>query len=181
MLQNRQQSYGWISITLHWLMGFMVIGMFLLGVWMTSLDYYSPWYHDAPELHKSIGVLLFFLLLFRWVWRITQVRPVLMGKLWEQQIALLVHRMHYLLLFVIVITGYLIPTAEGVGIELFHLFTLPATFTFSKTEADWIGSIHHYSAWASMGLVTMHAAAALKHHFVDKDHTLLRMLGMSQK
>jgi len=162
---------------MHWLMALIIFGMFGLGLWMVEHNYYDSWYHDAPYLHKGIGMLLLLALIFRLVWRLINIRPDLMGEAWEQCIALLVHRTHYLLLFAITITGYLIPTAEGVGIDIFGLMSVPASFSFTKEDADMIGLLHRYIAWAVIGLASAHAAAALKHHFIDKDMTLLRMLG----
>jgi len=181
MLRNTPTSYGWISIALHWLMALAMFGMFAMGFWMTTLTYYDRWYHDAPEIHKAIGMLLLFLLILRFAWRLLNARPNLMGAAWEQFIALAVHRTHYLLLFTLTISGYLIPTAEGVGIDVFGWFTVPALWSFDKTQADLIGKIHWGAAWAMMGLAGLHAGAALKHHLIDKDITLKRMLGMAQK
>jgi len=180
VLRNTSQSYGVFAIVLHWLMAIAIFGMFGLGLWMVELNYYDNWYHDAPYIHKAIGMLLLFLLIFRFGWRLTNIRPQLMGEAWEKFIALLVHRSHYLLLFAITITGYLIPTAEGVGIDLFGWFTVPASFSFTKEQADLIGLIHLYVAWAVIGLAAAHAGAALKHHFIDKDNTLSRMLGLTK-
>ena len=181
MLRNSARAYGWVSIIIHWLMAIAIFGMFALGLWMTELDYYDSWYHDAPSIHKSIGMLLLFLLIFRLAWRLLNTRPELLGAAWEQFVALAVHRTHYLLLFAVTISGYLIPTAEGVGISVFGWFTVPASLSFTKQEADLIGLIHLYVAWAVVGLAGMHAGAAFKHHFIDRDQTLLRMLGISQK
>lgn len=180
-ITNSADSYGWAAITLHWLMAVAIFGMFALGVWMRTLGYYDRWYHDAPYIHKSVGVLLLILLVFRLGWRLANARPQLLGAAWERVVALIVHRSHYLLLFTVLISGYLIPTAEGVGIDVFGWFTVPATFTFDKTQADLIGKLHKYAAWAVVGLAGLHAAAALKHHFVDRDATLSRMLGITRK
>jgi len=145
------------------------------------LVYYDSWYHAAPELHKSMGMLLLFALMFRFIWRWLNIRPTLRGANWEKFVALLVHRLHYALLFLLMLTGYLIPTAEGVGIDVFGWFTVPALMSFDKDMADLVGAIHKYTAWAVIGLAGIHTAAALKHHFVDKDDILLRMLGISRK
>lgn len=177
MLRNTSQSYGWVAIVIHWVMALAIFVMFGLGLWMVDLEYYDSWYHDAPYIHKAVGMLLLFTLVFRFVWRLVNIRPLIMGAAWERLIALMVHRFHYLLLFVLTLTGYLIPTAEGAGINVFGLFTVPASLSFTKAEADLIGQIHLYCAWAVIGLACMHAGAALKHHFIDKDNTLLRMLG----
>ncbi len=176
--RNSTSSYGLISIAIHWLMAIAVFAMFALGLWMRTLDYYHDWYHAAPYLHKGMGVLLLLALLFRLGWRISNTRPELMGQNWEQSIALMVHRLHYLLLFALMITGYLIPTAEGVGIDVFGYFTLPALLVVNKDTADLIGLAHLYLAWSAIGLATAHAGAAFKHHFIDHDNTLRRMMGM---
>lgn len=64
-LRNTSRRYGIISIGLHWIFAIAVYGMFGLGLWMVTLSYYDGWYHQAPELHKSIGVLLMLGLVFR--------------------------------------------------------------------------------------------------------------------
>ena len=64
-LRNSSRRYGIISISLHWIFAIAVYGMFGLGLWMVTLSYYDGWYHQAPELHKSIGVLLMLGLIFR--------------------------------------------------------------------------------------------------------------------
>jgi len=178
---NTPQAYGWVSILLHWLMALAVLAMFALGVWMRTLGYYDAWYHDAPYIHKALGMLLLFALCFRLFWRQINVRPALMGQMWEKFVALMVHRLHYVLLFGLMLTGYLIPTAEGVGIDVFGWFTVPAMLSFTETQADMIGSLHRYAAWAAMALAAVHAGAALKHHWIDKDATLLRMLGIGKE
>jgi len=181
MLRNTTTSYGFVSIGLHWLMAIAIFGMFALGYWMTTLTYDDRWYHDGPDIHKAIGALLLLALIFRFVWRLLNPRPELLGAWWEQMVALSVHRLHYVLMFAVLISGYLIPTAEGVGIDVFGLFTLPATLMFDKQQADLIGKTHWAAAWAMMALAGLHAGAAIKHHLIDKDITLLRMLGMARK
>ncbi|MDQ6967940.1 MAG: cytochrome b [Mariprofundaceae bacterium] len=181
MLKNSDHAYGWVSIIIHWLMALIIFGMFALGVWMVELNYYDAWYHDAPNIHKSLGILLLLMLVFRFVWRLLNARPALMGEAWEKVVALAVHRLHYVLLLILLVSGYFIPTAEGVGIDVFGWFSMPALLSFDKAEADLVGVIHRWTAWTVMALAAAHAGAALKHHFLDKDRTLLRMLGINQK
>jgi len=178
MMRNTLQSYGWLAIGLHWLMAVMIFALFGLGLWMVELNYDDSWYHDAPYLHKAIGMLLLFLFIFRLLWRLINVRPELMGVAWEKTVALGVHRLHYVLLLIVTLSGYLIPTALNVGIDMFGWFSLPALMTFSKTQADLAGLVHGYAAWAVIGLAAAHSVAALKHHMIDRDITLLRMLGI---
>lgn len=67
--KNSSTRFGHISVLLHWLVALAVYGMFALGLWMVTTGYYDSWYHPAPELHKSIGMTLFAIMLFRVIWR----------------------------------------------------------------------------------------------------------------
>ena len=88
---------------------------------------------------------------------------------------------HWLLgigVLVLLVSGYLIPTAEGRGISVFNSGTFPAVINLPDQE-DISGLVHRYVAYLILGLSVVHATAALKHHFVDKDDTLRRMLRIS--
>jgi len=176
-LRNTSETYGWASIVLHWLTAAAVFALFGLGLWMRGLDYYHPWYHRAPDLHRSLGMATAALLALRLCWRMLDVNPEILGSRWERLAARTVHRLHYLLLSILVVTGYLIPTAKGRGFEIFSCIYVPSLLSLSPHRADLVGAVHRYAAWAVVILVTLHTAAALKHHFVDRDATLLRMLG----
>ncbi|GAB7194875.1 hypothetical protein OS11_11470 [Dickeya oryzae] len=82
-----------------------------------------------------------------------------------------------MLLFSILISGYLISTAEGQPISVFGWFSVPATLSGIQNQADSAGKIHLYLAWSVVILSVLHALAALKHHFIDRDVTLKRMSG----
>ena len=72
---NTQYKWGWITIFIHWLTAITVIALFVLGTWMVDLSYYDSCYRSAPHIHKSIGILLFFLTLFRMLWVFCRVKP----------------------------------------------------------------------------------------------------------
>ena len=72
---NTPERYGVISAAFHWLSAIIVYGMFALGLWMVTLSYYDGWYHKAPELHKSIGILLMMGLVIRILWRVISPPP----------------------------------------------------------------------------------------------------------
>lgn len=175
MWRNAQNNYGWISIGLHWLVALCVVGLFGLGLWMVELTYYDPWYQRAPDLHRSAGVLLFFVMLARLAWHLGNPLPRLSGARWERHAARLVHALLYLLLYALMVSGYLISTADGRAIEVFGLFSIPATLT-GKNQEDIAGLVHEVLAYGVIGLAGLHALAALKHHFIDRDNTLKRML-----
>ena len=183
MLTNSSSSYGWISILLHWLVALGVFGLFGLGLYMVELSYYDPWYRKAPNLHKSIGLTLFGLLLLRVIWRkINQVPAALPG--WsnvEKKLSHWVHILLYVLILATMVAGYLISTADGRGIEVFGWFEVPALLPPVKGMEDVAGEVHEYLAWSVLGMVAIHLLGALKHHFVDKDNTLLRMIKPQKK
>lgn len=175
-LTDNTQRYGLISILFHWVMAVLIIGLFLLGDFMVGLDYYHPWYLQAPDLHRSLGIVTAVLLLCRWLWRRFNPLPRILGSAWEQTLARQVHGFFYILITGVVISGYLISTADGQGIEVFSWFELPALFTGPDNQEDIAGLVHEWLAWILMALILLHSAAALKHHFIDADRTLLSML-----
>lgn len=178
---NTPHSYGWVSILLHWVMALLFIGMYLLGDYMVDLDYYDPWYHRLPEIHKTTGILLVGVMLFRFAWNQMQSRPVALGdKPLLIKLARLAHNLFYLLVLLLFISGYLISTAKGKGIELFEGLTLPALLPENSERGDLAGDVHEILANVFLLLALMHAAAALHHHFIVKDFTLRRMLGLGK-
>lgn len=179
-LRSSNSRWGWLTITIHWLSALTVVGMFALGLWMVELTYYDDWYKKGPSLHKSIGITLFLLTLGRIVWRLQNITPdhLAAHKIWERKVAGIVHLLLYLLLFGVMISGYLISTADGRGIEFFGLFEIPATVQGLENQEDTAGVIHLILASTLIGIVLLHAGAALKHHFIDRDLTLRRMLGL---
>jgi cytochrome b561 len=129
--KNSTTRFGLITVILHWLVALTVVGLFGLGLWMTGLDYYDTWYRQAPALHKSIGILLFFVVIFRLYWRTITPLPVAVSshKPWEVSLARITPRLLYLLLLAIMLSGYLISTADNRSIEVFGWFSIPATIT----------------------------------------------------
>jgi cytochrome b561 len=178
MLKNTQQSWGLVSKTFHWLLALIIISLFGLGLWMTGLSYYDPWYKTAPNLHKSIGIIVMNLMLMRLIWRIINPtpKPLATHHSWERYLASSVHIALYLIVFLIGITGYLISTADGRAIEVFGLISIPSMGLFIEQQEDVAGWAHWALAWTLMTVVGLHFIGALKHHFIDKDSTLIRML-----
>ena len=177
--RNSPSRYGLVSVFIHWLVAVAVFGLFGLGYWMVGLDYYSSWYKTAPDIHKGVGILLFVLMLARIFWRWLSPPPGSLpnhGRLTRLG-SKLGHGFLYLGLFVLMISGYLISTADGRGIEVFGLFTVPASITSIPDQEDIAGLVHEYLGWALVIFAGIHALAALKHHFIDRDRTLVRIFG----
>ncbi len=178
-LRNTSTRYGWVSIVIHWSVALVVFGLFALGLWMVGLDYYSLWRKDAPDLHKSIGITLFAVMLVRIVWRLLSPPPPALASYSRMTRigAAFGHAFLYVGLFAVMIAGYLISTADGVGIPVFGLFEIPAVVSGLPDQADVAGLVHLYLAWVLVVFAGLHGVAAFKHHFIDRDATLVRMLG----
>ncbi|WP_339462525.1 cytochrome b [Pseudomonas sp. EA_105y_Pfl2_R69] len=177
--RNSPSHYGLVSILMHWLVAVVVFGLFGLGYWMVGLDYYSGWYKTAPDLHKSIGLVLFAVMLVRLLWRWLSPPPAALanhGRM-TRLASTLGHGFLYLGLLLLMLSGYLISTADGRPIEVFGLFSVPATLTAIPNQEDVAGLVHEYLAWALVIFAGIHALAALKHHVIDRDRTLVRMFG----
>lgn len=174
--RNTSDTYGLIHITLHWVMAMMLAVLLPLGLWMTGLDYYDPWYRKGPDLHRAIGVLLGLLLVLRLVWRLLGIQPrPLTRSRRGTAVAQLAHLLLYLLPLLLVISGYLISTADGRPLDIFGCFEIPATVQGIEGQEDIAGEIHFILAMTLMGIIVFHGLAALRHHFVFGDRTLRRM------
>lgn len=175
LFRDTSEGYGLVSRLFHWLMALAIVAMFGLGLWMVDLDYYSPYYNSAPSLHKSVGILLLIALALRFGWRLANVRPSdeELAPL-ERVAARIVHWGFYPLLLALMVSGYLISTADGRPIEVFGWFSVPSPGE-NKGLEDTAGAVHAWLAWLVIAVTAVHAAGALKHHFVDRTRTLARM------
>ncbi|WP_286262730.1 cytochrome b [Thalassotalea atypica] len=178
MLKDSHNKYGLISKSIHWLSALVVFVLFGVGLWMVELTYYSEWYKTAPHWHKSIGVLLLIATVIRFTWKMFSVSPqtIEAHSPKVQRSSAMVHYLLYLLMMLLMLSGYLISTADGRSIEVFNWFELASLGELITDQEDVAGLIHEYTAYCLIGLTALHALAAIKHHVIDKDDTLKRML-----
>lgn len=116
-------------------------------------------------------------LVFRILWNFLQAKPVPLEENTRlKQLAKLGQKALYGLIILMVISGYLISTAKGKGVDVFGLFELPALLADDADRGELAGEIHEIIATVFISLVVIHVLAALLHHFVFKDRTLKRML-----
>jgi cytochrome b561 len=175
--RNNSQQYGVLSKLLHWISALSVIALFASGYWMVELDYSSQWYIRAPHWHESVGILLIGLTLFRLFWRRIAGSPssiVSHSKIEKKASALMIFLL-YAALFSVLISGFLITSANYKAIAVFDWFNVSPLVLAIKNQEDIAGLVHYYVAYGIIVLAVLHAAAALKHHFFDKDNTLKRM------
>lgn len=181
--RNSSNQYGLVSVVLHWLVAVAVFALFGLGLWMTGLTYYSEWYRTAPALHKSIGVTVFTLMFLRVLWRLFSPTPAALSSHSPgvRLLSRLGHGVLYLGIFTVLVSGYLISTAQGRGVSVFGVFEIPALVSGFSNQADIAGVIHFYGAWSLVVLAGLHGLAAVKHHVLDRDDTLKRIFGCAPK
>lgn len=176
-IRNDADQYGLASKLLHWIIVALMVTLLALGAWMVNLSYYDPWYHDALKQHKSLGISLGVVVLIKLAWRV--VSPMPKPQLSLNAFEVFASRqVHHLLLFAMLVlpaTGYLISSSEGAAIEVFGTFSAPALWQINDSARDLSIWLHYYLAYLTLGLVILHAAAALKHQFIDRKGTLKRM------
>jgi len=116
------------------------------------------------------------------MWRFKQITPrhIESHNAFEVKAGKSLHTLLYWLIFIIMIAGYLISTADGRGIDVFEFITVPAYGAIIENQADVAGLAHKWLAYLLIALASLHALAALKHHFIDKDNTLNRIIGKRQ-
>lgn len=179
MLTDRPQSYGWLTIALHWISALLIPAVFGIGFYMVDLSYYDEGYHTLPALHVSLGLLVGFLTLVRILWRLGQKgNPKALPEhgFWIRLASSAMKYALYVMIVAMIITGYLINTAKGDPAMFFDWFGLPATWQLGPDGVDLAGEVHNIVGWLIMILAGLHAAAGLVHHFVIRDRTLKRML-----
>ena len=179
MLTDTPNSYGWLTIALHWITAILTLGLFAVGLYMVDLGYYDAGYHELPRWHIGLGLVLGALMLLRLVWRLAhwgKPEPLPEHSKPIRWVSMSVQGLLYLLIFVMIGSGYLITTAKGDPAELFDLAEIPATLELSSYWVDRMGELHFYAGWAIVVLAGLHSIAALLHHFWFRDNTLKRML-----
>ena len=191
-LRNTQNGWGWLARLLHWVMGLAIIGLLAVGFYMVEMlgtDSDSLLLRlQLTQTHKSIGFTVFVLAVLRVIWRIMNKTPSLptgMGTL-EKALAHGGHTALYIAMFALPISGWLMATSSPLNDSdayiqiknmVFGLFELPDPYPKGdKSTSEFWGSVHAYTAAVLAVLLLGHVAAALKHHFVNRDSVLRRMI-----
>ena len=170
------QRYTTPAIALHWLIFLFVACGWALGSYMSELPF-SPQKLRYVSWHKWIGVTIFMIAALRLMWRLSHpVPPLPAMPAWQVRAAVAVHAVLYALILTIPITGWLFSSAAGVPTVYLGLVQLPDLLRKDKPTADLLRAVHGTLNWTFLAIVTGHAAFALKHHFIDRDNVLARML-----
>lgn len=173
--------YTATAIALHWLAALLILAAFPLGVYAHELVF-SPLKLKLISYHKWLGVTIFLLTVARLAWRATHTPPPLPATIppWQQRAAHGLHHLLYVLLLAIPISGWLMSSAKGFPVVYLGLVQLPDLVGKNAELADLLVGVHQVLNLGLLALVALHVAAALKHHFIDRDATLRRILPFSQ-
>lgn len=175
-LFNGTDGYGWPAKTLHWLTALAIVGMFPFAWWMTDLPL-GPQKLEMYGLHKSVGLTVLTLTLLRLGWRLANPKPrFLGGPDWQRRASEAVHAGLYGCLIALPVIGLLHSNAANFPVSYFGLFAVPPLIAADRSLVEPLELAHVWVGWALLALLTVHLAGALKHHLVERDDTLRRML-----
>ena len=170
-------KYSKPAIFFHWITVILIVLGFSLGLYMVNLKL-SPEKLQLYSRHKWIGITVLLIAVLRLAWRATHPAPPLPTTIpkWQRSAAESVHVVLYILIFAIPLSGWMFSSASGFSVKYFGVIPLPDLVSKSKLLAAQMQIVHQTLAWGLAAIVGLHVAAALKHHFFDRDDVLIRML-----
>lgn len=179
MTRPSPERYNAVAISLHWLIAILILGLLASGFIMGELENTALKY-KIFQLHKSFGITVLALSLFRLAWRLATPVPALpAGKSWEIWLAHVVRLGFYVLMIGMPLVGWLGVSASPLKIPtvLFGLVPLPHLPFFQGVPdaAKQLFDLHTTMAFLMIGLLFLHLGGAAKHHFLLKNDVLLRM------
>ncbi|MES2742718.1 MAG: cytochrome b [Pseudomonadota bacterium] len=171
------QRYTKTAMAIHWLSALLIICAFTLGLVMTDIPGFTPSKLKYYSWHKWMGVTVLALACLRVLWRsFHRPPPAPPMPAWQHRAANASHILLYILIFAVPVSGYLYTLAAGVPVVYLGLFQLPVFMEANAALKPVLKNLHYALNLTLAAVVAVHAAAALKHHFLDRDDVLKRML-----
>ena len=159
-------------------MALMLIAIIAVGLTMTFTEN-----HSLYPLHKSFGLLAFLFILFRLYWRKKSPWPSISQKTEQEKLVRFVHSTLLIFMILMPVSGMFYSGFLGYGVSLFGLEIVPRNLNsesqvipYQATLGNSAKLLHGLLGYAFSILIILHISAALKHHFIDKDETLKRMI-----
>lgn len=177
-LRNSPERYGAVSQALHWLTAILVVAAWLLGTFDDVLPK-GPARDAGLFAHMTFGLAMLALLAVRLPWRLVDRPPTpepATAAIWAQRVAHFTHWMLYALLAGVVATGIVLQFARGRPLPLIGLAEIASPWPSDRAFARSVKGVHELFANALLVLAVLHATAALFHHWILRDRTLVRML-----
>ena len=176
-MPHTSARYARIAIGLHWLIAVALIGSFAVGLYMVDLPL-SPQKLRIYSWHKWAGETIFLFVMLRLSWRLLHRPPELPATMpaWQIKAAQATHTLLYLLMFAVPLSGWLMSSAKGFQTVYFGVLPLPDLLGKNEELGDLLQQAHRMLNFGMAALVVAHLGAALKHHFIDRDEVLVRMI-----
>ena len=173
--------YSAAAVVLHWLVALLIFAVFPLGVYMHELPL-SPDKLKLYSYHKWIGITILLLVAVRLGWRLTHTPPPLPLSVvaWQRHASAIVHGLLYVLMVAIPLSGWMMSSAKGFPVVWFGVLPLPDLVGKDKALGDLFAGVHQSLNFSLLVLVILHVAAALQHHFIERQPFLQRM-GLGRK
>lgn len=175
-MRSSERQWGSVAKFFHWITALGILGAGFLGLWMTGL-HPSMQKINVYAIHKSIGLTVLALFFLRLLWRLMDRRPRdEAGPRWQHLAAHATHGLLYLLILAMPLSGWLFNSMHGYPLQWFKLFNLPALAAKNDDAAATVHAVHEYLFYLLLLVLVGHVGAAVKHHLIDRDNVLRRML-----
>ncbi len=178
--QEAPQRWSRPAIAFHWLAATLIVAMLAIGLMMTHAITSSGLRFDLYQFHKSLGFCVLAVMLCRALWRLLDQAPAPVPGMsaWQARLAQAMHGALYLTVFGMILAGWLNVSTTPLPLptRFFGLFTVPNIARPNAGLSMQAATVHAWLAYLLIGLIALHAAAALKHHLIDRDGVLRRML-----
>jgi cytochrome b561 len=181
-VRNSAQAYDAIAMALQWVVVALVLGAWLTGQFGDELPRGAA-RETGLFVHMSLGLAVIAFVIARLFWRLSDPPPAPeqspLGS-WGEWASKAVHYLIYVALIAVPIAGIVLQFARGHALPIFGLFEIASPWPADRAFAHDVKEVHEVLANAMMALIGMHAAAALAHHYIFRDRTLLRMLPVTR-
>jgi cytochrome b561 len=174
-IRDSQQSFGWVSIALHWVTAIVIFVLWFLGDSIAAQD--GDLVDQRRDLHVSIALSAYLVLIFRIYWRFRIGHPHVSGQ--TMRIHLFAQAVHYILLIsvaVMLISGPVMVWANGGSLSIFGLVSIPWPFASSPSMHASALAVHTFTGTIIVSLTVLHIAGALKQLMFNEDETIIRMI-----
>ena len=180
MVRETGMRYTGVAIGLHWLAAALIVTAFGLGWTLAGMEF-SPQKVRWLSWHKWLGITVLSLTALRLAWRLTHPAPPLPPTvpIWQQWAAHGVHVLLYGLMFAIPLSGWLFSSAKGIPVVYLGWLPLPDLIGADEAVAGGLRALHAWLNYTLLAAVAAHVSAALKHHFIERDEVLARMVPLA--
>jgi len=174
--RNTTRSWGSLSKAFHWLIVLLIINQWWIAERADDLKGLAKL--EALGTHKSFGMTILMLAVLRLLWRLMNPTPELTSetKPWERALARISHVLLYVLIFAMPLTGWMMSSAKNYPVSWFKMFQFPDLVAPAEQTFHQMLDLHHLLFKVLVGVALLHVAGALKHHFIDRNDVLKRML-----